>query len=937
MIYNLEQTPAWYIDDLKMYFRLLSSNHEERVGREIELACEAASALKQMFDTAEGSPFPAQACRSIVAFTEIQPESEYEHCYDLLLLAVAHNLLDFVDYLSPESDYEFWQAAAALLHKVAAAAQKPTQMSVGAMSVAIVSLALSDQDERLQFDTFRACEVAVERLRALKGGERETLGAPFINALLQRRFTWALLAYFAHDSAAIPRREELLAIIGAEPWPLRVRQLTEADYLSGLRRLVDLFRLEFEIDNHRYNLELAATTPSITVEWTNWRFEHNAYRRAVPHSKSLLREKDFSSIVLDLVHEVTHVLSLIGGLGMAACMHRVAAFYAAFRVWEWTGTIIPVDGLLATHGLPHLRPGYAKELPAVMAVLAPLENARTLQDIWTPWFEGVAVFAESASDPAGDDTTINDVLLLVRNLTDFYPKGESSAQIQAEFNAFQAEIERRISKVIQENSSDRLRMFFAAQDSTYMAGYLIVRAIVAQWRITSGKPLSGAKCLQILLHATRYLTTSILPDLSLPAARLKDAALASWLRFIDILIKLPSEDIDAFNMHGDASTSGRPAHWIDGRLKQMEESPEAEKTYADEMTRIFDRMRGEVADLAERSLASYTQGDSWTAIGQAAETYLEFASGRKNTRSPQGARLINSIMNRMSILPIGAADARFCLNIVTDSDSARIDVALRTTEKHVDSGEPSMDFASWTLPRTAAELIAKNYSLTGEPTLRVSRVVDVGAFGESGNDFRFAQMYWLQYGDWTSIEALNPYAKALLDSIPNRQAITEQISARLRPNSVHQFEQELANGLSLSKKVLAWLDDSDEWKVLDFPLENDVLLERVRAAALFLTERSARVDLQSTASRTGLAAIFGDASWIEQVVSAGYDALTADFAYQRQKVADVMAATGRTPLNSAFLDQSNAEISSYLPIFIKTRFGWDIGPARLSEEHANDH
>ena len=86
---------------------------------------------------------------------------------------------------------------------------------------------------------------------------------------------------------------------------------------------------------------------------------------------------------------------------------------------------------------------------------------------------------------------------------------------------------------------------------------------------------------------------------------------------------------------------------------------------------------------------------------------------------------------------------------------------------------------------------------------------------------------------------------------------------------MQQFEDDLADGFLLARKVLTWLDSSDEWKVFDFPLENDALLKRVRAAALFLT---------------------------------------------------------------AFLDELNTEISLRLPVFIKTRFAWDIGPARLAEE-----
>jgi hypothetical protein len=933
-IYNLEQTPTWYFDDLLLYYRLLPSQHDERIGREIRAACAAALALKQLSDTPDDSPFPVKACEALVAFTELFPASEYEHCHDILLLAVAKNLVYFGNYLTVDSDLDFWQRATSLYDKVARAGGKPVQVAIGAMSTAIVSMTQADRDAGFQFQAFRVCEIAVERLRVLVEGARQSIHEGFLHALLQRRFTWPLLVYFVHDAHAFPRRDELLAVVGAEPWPQRVRRLTNEAYVNGISRQLDLFRLEFEIDNHRYELERTAPKPSLAVEWTNWRFEHNAYRRAVPHSRSLLRERNFNSIVLDFVHEVTHVLSLIGGLGLAACTYRVAALYAAFRVWEWAGTLIPVDALPATHGLPDLKPGHAEELPAVMSLLAPLENARILQDIWTPWFEGVAVFAESASDPAGDATTINDVFLLVRNLVDFYSRGENSDEVMREIEAFQAEFEHRVSKVIHSDSGDRLRMFFAAQDSTYLAGYLIVRAIVTQWRRSAGNPLGGGKCLQLLLHATRYLTIRVLPDLSLPAAEFKEAAFASWLRFVGILIKLPGEDINAFNSHVDPAAPGRLVRWVDGRLMETEVGSDIARASEVEVVGIVDRLRAEAAKLAEKSLAGEAPDVSTTAIGQAATAYLEFAKTRENITSRRAFELINSLMHRMSVLPIGAADARFYLNLVIDADFGRIDLALRTTETHVESGAPSMNVASWTIPIADAELIAKQYATRGEPTMQVSRVVDVGAFGKSGNDNRFAQLYWLRYGDWKSIQALNPLAKALLDSIPDKTGITEDISARLNPSSIHQFEQELADGHLLAKKVLNWLESSTNWKVLDFSIENDALLNRIREAASFLTERSARVDMQHAASRAGLSAIFSDAPWIEKVLSTGYDTLTIDFAHLRQKLAEAMAASGRAPIVSAFLDASSADISLRLPIFIKTRFGWDIGPARLAEECA---
>src|SRR6266550_4100564 len=239
-IYNIEKTPAWYLDDLPAFHRLLSSGHEEQIGREITSACAAALALKQMYDTPGGSPFPVQACQAMVALCELFQESEHGNCYDILSLAVANNLLRFSDYLTTNSDLGFWQPAAKLLYKVAEAGGKPPQTALGAMSVAVVSMTLADQDSRLQFQAFRTCEVAVERLRVLGDLERKLLGGVFIETLLQRSYTWALLVYFVHDDVAIPRRTDLLAVVGPDPWPQRVRRLSNEAYITEFRRLMDL-------------------------------------------------------------------------------------------------------------------------------------------------------------------------------------------------------------------------------------------------------------------------------------------------------------------------------------------------------------------------------------------------------------------------------------------------------------------------------------------------------------------------------------------------------------------------------------------------------------------------------------------------------------------------------------------------------------------------
>jgi hypothetical protein len=70
-----------------------------------------------------------------------------------------------------------------------------------------------------------------------------------------------------------------------------------------------------------------------TASWATWSFDHPNYRRAVQHGVSTMRERDNDLIGLVVRHESTHVLSMLGGLGVAMMALRAATVELELDLW----------------------------------------------------------------------------------------------------------------------------------------------------------------------------------------------------------------------------------------------------------------------------------------------------------------------------------------------------------------------------------------------------------------------------------------------------------------------------------------------------------------------------------------------------------------------------------------------------------------------------
>src|SRR5262249_40645225 len=149
-----------------------------------------------------------------------------------------------------------------------------------------------------------------------------------------------------------------------------------------------------------------------------------------------------------------------------------------------------------------------------------------------PWFEGVAVFGETAADPKTDPEVVSPVLSVVYNLWDTpLMDAEEIEKYKADrgtaMSSRMTKAEDLYSQAFAKKAYYRLRAYFDNErDITkYWPGYFAVRAVIASWRETLGRRLSGAQAYRMLIHVTRYTEYSeLLPDIRRPIDAFRDDA-----------------------------------------------------------------------------------------------------------------------------------------------------------------------------------------------------------------------------------------------------------------------------------------------------------------------------------------------------------------------------------------------------------------------------
>ncbi len=139
-------------------------------------------------------------------------------------------------------------------------------------------------------------------------------------------------------------------------------------------------------------------------------FDYPPFRRAVPHGQAVRRDPNLDELVLTVVHDSIHVVSMNSAIGETIIALRLALLELEFRLWTYMG---PADPEAFTGaGVAPLRDGDLAALAQAEAALEITRKLQILKDIWGPWLEGLAVFGELGADAPEDasDVVVSRVL-----------------------------------------------------------------------------------------------------------------------------------------------------------------------------------------------------------------------------------------------------------------------------------------------------------------------------------------------------------------------------------------------------------------------------------------------------------------------------------------------------------------------------------------------
>ena len=631
-------------------------------------------------------------------------------------------------------------------------------------------------------------------------------------------------------------------------------------------------RLEFT----RSSLEETPADQFAHAEWSSWSFQYAGYRRAVPHGKSLERERDSDDILFLIHHEATHVISMTGAIGAAVMALRAAALELEIDLWA-AHNLIDYATFAARGITPLGRPG----IPVITWAgyqLDILAKMQALQDIWNPWFEGLAVFAELCDNPTADDTSTTAVDVLTQLIDIRDEAGTAAEEREQSFRVIRDRFDRRMEQVQRELGPVKLQYYCESMSAKYMAGFMAVRSVVAAWRRSAGE-LRGHAAIRLLQHVTRFGTyTLAIPDLSLPPEEFTAAAQEAMISWVRRIADLPAEDIRFVVGSHQADFI-----WSDQRVSKVGRKLNRSK----EMTKLFRGMVHNALQPAEEH-------------GRKRKLYL-------------ADELLDDWSRLLSVLPLGRATARFWIN----RESGHLVYTVRTMENRQDNGQPSYDLG--TIPLDEEEINALEVAVAAHPfdRLTIARFADLlndpDTLGRNAMAFRL--------GDWMHIQA-HGWQFGSFDQLDS--GIERAIRLRLNPSVVLEMEKNFIETASGAAARTA------HWAGADWPTDGDSALPaEVQEATEGLAARAGEIrDHDGTANERAaserlLAAVLGATEEAGGLVERGLAELTPYEPDLRTSAYQALLVSGDAP--------ASAELS--LPddhplriLLVPSEAGWDVVP-----------
>lgn len=689
-------------------------------------------------------------------------------------------------------------------------------------------------------------------------------------------------------------------------WHARAAAAQQQDALRSILRITDMENARVALESQpEQGGERGREAAVIHASWTTFSFDHPAHRRAVPHVRSLSTSEGFGDTVLELNHEITHIFTMMGHLGMAAAALRAAAVELEMYLW----TFVPEDRQeeAGTLGVAPLDTSDVLALAEAEQCLEVSRKLQILQATWAPWLEGVAVYGELAADPSSErdrGTPIADVMV---NLEDHAGPSDVADDMEAIEDAMirlREKADDRYAALQKAHGPFRLRTYLQDARAKYLAGYLAVRSVISAWRDALRSGLTGAEAFEILLHITRFGTADAVPRLDLPVDDFAVAAEEGMLAWVDRTARSSAQDLTRLL----SSPLGQGLGWQGGKLFAGElEDRDVVERHRQMVAEAMNSLSGEARSPLHRvpdadDLCRYVMRSTAEALAQ------------RTPRPRLSEQLLYAYTDRMAILPLGTATAPFWLN----ERGQYLVCAFRTTERHADTGESSYTLVSTPLPDE--EFAALRAEIAAHPggRMKVTRVADLHFHGPEAPDRGLGRnLLVFQCGEWLTVQPRG-LLTGTSEVVPE---LVDDIRGRLLPLPFIAAEERIAEGAGAARTA-EWIASVDKWTAGDkddgVTLPVEAWAQRVRGLAGEIEQGNAVYEV--AANRALLRRLFPQ-ELAEQLEADGLRAVVDDV-LDLPRLARALHQTGTRRAPDAWLSSLPSR-SPVLDIFQQDDTGWD--------------
>lgn len=552
-----------------------------------------------------------------------------------------------------------------------------------------------------------------------------------------------------------------------------------------------------DLENRRLDLMSRNEDTVAFTDLTNWSIDYKAFRRAIPFARSLLRETDWSEILLTLSHEVIHIQSALGWLGVNLAALRTAATECELTLLRAPDEL-PAQAEQAQSPEPRLAVLAGQDLRVLALVEQQLELVRKsqlLRAIWLPWLEGIAVFGELSADPSLDSeryTMFSDVVSSMNEASPAEVAAERGLSIEDASRAIRADAERLYADALRDGALAKLRTYLSDRQGRYLAGYLAVRAVLTSLR--RSHPFNGLSAYQALFDITTISTSSAVPSLTLPPAEFEAQARAGMLEWLHRISDLDESSVTAL-------ATAPVWKWVDdgARSHVLEADAPSPASLSDVVPPLA--LDARVPRTGRENEFSKLPPELAASVGRVLDVV---AGGIPAAYEQNISALAGYLGDRISLVPLAQVTAPFWLSL--GGPVPTLAVSIRVTETERELGRPSYAWCTIPLKAEQVELLQDQMRLVRSSRMEVRRYADITHYVPGGDQGRGLgrNVLGFAYGSFTLVIPVGQLTNTAAS--PSLRTSAEN---RLRPPSILELDATVMTGTAIARRAIDWIGSRD--------------------------------------------------------------------------------------------------------------------------------